>query len=114
MKKKLAIVTTHPIQYNAPLFKVLALSDVMDIKVFYTWSQAKESVKDVEFGRKIVWDIPLLDGYNYEWIENVSKKPKQCFQPKVDSCSRKVGAECYFGFRLEFSEPLQSDETFSW
>lgn len=79
MKKKLAIVTTHPIQYNAPLFKVLALSDVMDIKVFYTWSQAKESVKDVEFGRKIVWDIPLLDGYNYEWIENVSKKPKQCF-----------------------------------
>lgn len=73
--KKLAIVTTHPIQYNAPWFRLLAERENVDIKVFYTWSQTKESIKDRTFGRDIKWDIPLLEGYQYEFVENVSKKP---------------------------------------
>lgn len=78
-KKRLAIVSTHPIQYNAPLFRLLAQSGSIELKVFYTWSQAKDSVADKEFGKEIKWDIPLLDGYDYEFIENISKKPKQTF-----------------------------------
>lgn len=73
--KKLAIITSHPIQYNAPLFKILAERGNIDIKVFYTWSQTKNGFFDVEFNKTIEWDIPLLDGYNYEFIKNVSKKP---------------------------------------
>mgnify|MGYP000846258740 FL=1 len=73
--KKLAIITTHPIQYNAPWFKLLAESDVLDLKVFYTWSQTKISVKDRVFGEEVKWDLPLLDGYNSEFVENVSKSP---------------------------------------
>lgn len=73
--KKLAIVITHPIQYYAPWFKLLASRGHVQLKVFYTWSQAAETVKDRTFGREIKWDIPLLDGYDYEFIENVSKKP---------------------------------------
>lgn len=73
--KKLAIVTTHPIQYNAPWFKLLASRQNVQIKVFYTWSQSAETVKDKTFGREIKWDIPLLEGYDYEFIQNVSKKP---------------------------------------
>ena len=73
--KKIAIITTHPIQYNAPWFKMLALADSVDLKVFYTWSQAKEKVKDKTFGREIKWDIPLLEGYNYEFVKNISKNP---------------------------------------
>lgn len=43
MLKKLAIVTTHPIQYNAPLFALLASRNKITIKVFYTWgSQVME------------------------------------------------------------------------
>lgn len=73
--KKLAIVVTHPIQYYAPWFKLLASRGNVQLKVFYTWSQAADSVKDKTFGRDIKWDIPLLDGYNYEFVENISKKP---------------------------------------
>jgi glycosyltransferase involved in cell wall biosynthesis len=73
--KKLAIVITHPIQYNAPWFKLLAESGKVDLKVFYTWSQAAKTVKDKTFGREIKWDIPLLEGYDYEFIANVSKEP---------------------------------------
>ena len=75
LKRKLAIVTTHPIQYNAPLFKLLAERGNIHLKVFYTWSQASEKVHDEGFGKEIQWDIPLLAGYEYEFIINTAKKP---------------------------------------
>ncbi len=75
MKKKLAIISTHPIQYNAPMFALLAKSDKFNVKVFYTWSQSQESLFDQDFGKQIQWDIPLLSGYEYVFIENISKKP---------------------------------------
>jgi glycosyltransferase involved in cell wall biosynthesis len=72
---RLAIITTHPIQYYAPLFKLLNERNHADIKVFYTWG--KNSVKkfDPAFGKNIDWDIPLLEGYDYEWAENISPDP---------------------------------------
>ncbi|MBJ7879157.1 glycosyltransferase family 4 protein [Gelidibacter salicanalis] len=73
--KKLAIISTHPIQYNAPWFKLMATRGNVELKVFYTWSQAADTVKDKTFGQDIKWDIPLLEGYDYEFVENVSKKP---------------------------------------
>jgi len=73
--RKLAIVTTHPIQYNAPWFQLLAQRKNISIKVFYTWSQSKTSVTDATFGKEISWDIPLLEGYDYEFIENTAKDP---------------------------------------
>ncbi|SDB65086.1 Glycosyltransferase involved in cell wall bisynthesis [Flavobacteriaceae bacterium MAR_2010_188] len=73
--KKLAIVTTHPIQYYAPWFRLMSQRNVINLKVFYTWSQAKEKVKDKTFGQDISWDIPLLKGYEFEFIENISTNP---------------------------------------
>ena len=74
--KKLAIITSHPIQYNAPLFKLLANRKNISIKVFYTWSQSEFGEKyDPGFGKKIEWDIPLLEGYEYFFSKNVSKSP---------------------------------------
>lgn len=74
-KKKLAIISSHPIQYNAPMFALLAKSARLQIKVFYTWSQSRESLFDKDFGKTIEWDIPLLDGYDYEFIKNIAKEP---------------------------------------
>ncbi len=75
MKKKLAIITTHSIQYNAPWFKMLADRGHLDLKVFYTWPQAINGYDDPDFGNKVEWDIPLLEGYSYDLVENVSKHP---------------------------------------
>ena len=72
--KKLAIITTHPIQYNAPWFKLLAERKNIIIKVFYTWSQVLNEEKyDPGFGKNIEWDIPLLDGYDYTFVKNVAR-----------------------------------------
>ena len=74
--KKLAIITSHPIQYNAPLFRLIAQRKKIELKVFYTWGQAAAgNVYDPDFKKSFTWDIPLLEGYDYELIDNVSSKP---------------------------------------
>lgn len=75
MLPRLAIITTHPIQYNAPIFKLLTERGKIDTKVFYTWEQAREKVYDVNFKREIKWDIPLLEGYDFTFVKNVAKQP---------------------------------------
>jgi glycosyltransferase involved in cell wall biosynthesis len=72
---RLAIVATHPIQYSAPVFRALAASRAIDLRVFYTWSQAASSVFDRDFGREVTWDVPLTDGYAYLFLENISPHP---------------------------------------
>jgi len=61
---KLAIISTHPVQYAAPVFQLLAKK--VELKVFYTAGIG--STYDKEFQRDIHWDIPMLTGYSYEWI----------------------------------------------
>src|SRR5665647_1236493 len=71
--KRLAIVTTHPIQYNAPLFELLSQRKNIEIKVFYTWGESVLQEKyDPGFGKVIQWDIPLLKGYEYEFLKNTA------------------------------------------
>lgn len=48
----------------------------IQIRVFYTWGEGcQHNMFDPGFGKVISWDIPLLDGYDFEWVENVAAKP---------------------------------------
>lgn len=73
--KRLAIITTHPIQYNAPLFRLLSERKRIAVKVFYTWGQSQEVVFDARFGMQRSWDIPILEGYEYEFVKNTTNQP---------------------------------------
>jgi glycosyltransferase involved in cell wall biosynthesis len=73
---RIAIITTHPIQYYAPLFQALTKVENLSLKVFYTWgSTVLEEKFDPDFGKSIQWDIPLLDGYDYHFTKNTAKNP---------------------------------------
>lgn len=73
---RLAIVTSHPIQYNAPLFKLLTERRNIEVMVFYSWGKAAHEKKyDPGFGRVVDWDIPLLQGYPSQFLENVAPMP---------------------------------------
>ncbi len=74
-KLKLAVVTTHPIQYYAPIFQELAARKNINLKVFYTWPQSQQAKFDPGFGKTVEWDVPLLEGYSYTFVENVAKNP---------------------------------------
>lgn len=70
---RIAILTSHPIQYQAPLFRELASRDI-ELKVFFCWDFGVEKTFDREFGKTFRWDIPLLEGYEYEFIPNISPR----------------------------------------
>lgn len=76
MPRKIALISSHPIQYNAPLFALMAKEPEINLMVFYTWGEAALGPKyDPDFGKEIEWDIPLLEGYSYTFLKNTSKEP---------------------------------------
>jgi glycosyltransferase involved in cell wall biosynthesis len=75
MMHRLAIVTTHPIQYYAPWFRYLHALRELDLRVFYLWDFGVADRVDPVFGQAIRWDVPLLDGYPHEFVPNVSTRP---------------------------------------
>lgn len=72
---RLAIVSSHPIQYNAPWFRFLAENGLPDLRVFYLWTGGVTATHDPGFGIDVAWDIPLLDGYDHEFVPNLSRQP---------------------------------------
>ena len=73
---RLAIVTTHPVQYYAPLFRELGTQGEVRPHVFYGWEGAsKGRALDRGFGTTFAWDVPLLEGYDHTFVDNVSEDP---------------------------------------
>lgn len=74
MTYKVGILTTHPIQYQVPWFRELAKKDEVDLTVFYCMIPDSHQQGD-GFGVEFQWDIPLLNGYQYNVLKNVASKP---------------------------------------
>ena len=74
MKHRVGFLTTHPIQYQAPVFRHLATLPDLDFTVFFCQLPDARTQGD-GFGTSFIWDVPLLDGYRYEVLNNVSKHP---------------------------------------
>lgn len=74
-KRKIAIITSHPIQYHAPWFRHLATQADLQIKIFYLWDFGVTEKVDAGFQQALRWDVPLLDGYDSEFVPNTSAAP---------------------------------------
>ncbi len=90
---RLAILTSHPIQYQAPLFRALAARNDVKLKVFFCWDFGIKETIDTGFGRSFTWDVPLLEGYDHELIPNLAKHPETnhfwgLLNPKAPACIR--------------------------
>lgn len=72
---RLAVLTSHPIQYQAPLFRALAARPEIDLHVFFCCPWGVTERRDPGFGVKFKWDIPLLDGYRHSFLRNLSPSP---------------------------------------
>ena len=76
MKKyKLAILVSHPIQYQAPLYKLLSNEPDIDLTVLFCSDWGLKAYHDEQFGHNVKWDIPLLERYNYKFLKNISPFP---------------------------------------
>jgi len=84
-KYKLAILTSHPIQYQTPLFQLLAKQPEIDLTVYFCWDfGVSEPTYDSGFGKEIKWDISLLEGYKYKFLKNYSFKPSSKFWGQIN------------------------------
>ena len=70
---KLGILTSHPIQYQAPLFRELARH--VDLTVYFAHRQTPAAQAEAGFGVAFEWDVDLLSGYRHEFLENVAQTP---------------------------------------
>lgn len=83
--KKIAVLTSHPIQYQAPLFQKLAKEPDIDLTVYFCWDfGVKKESYDAEFGKKLSWDILLLNGYRHEFLKNYSLNPSSEFWGQIN------------------------------
>lgn len=73
--KKLAIITTHPIQYQIPLFKKLKKFNIKPV-VFFASKHGYKSELDHEFSQKIKWNVNsnILSGYKKFFSKNQKYK----------------------------------------
>src|SRR6056297_1385562 len=74
MTCRVAFLTTHPIQYQVPVFRCLAADAELDFEVLFCQLPSAQQQGD-GFGVEFEWDIPLLEGYRYDVLENVAAKP---------------------------------------
>ena len=79
---KLAIVTTHPIQYNAPFFRVLEQNAATESKVYFTQPSSSTHF-DPGFNRHVEWDINLTSGYQSEQHDATRRSGRQALLKNI-------------------------------
>ena len=66
-------MVSHPIQYQVPLLRLIAVDPDFDLFVIFESKKSGDQNYDVGFGRQVKWDIPLTDGLYYcEAIDNAT------------------------------------------
>ena len=68
MKMKLAVLTTHPIQYQVPVWRALAQDPDIDLHVFFGSDFSVRGYRDAGFGIQVKWDVPLTAGYSSTFL----------------------------------------------
>jgi len=53
----------------------MSIDKELNVKVFYLSDETVKGSLDKQFGVVVKWDIPLLEGYKYEFLKNNSWKP---------------------------------------
>ena len=82
--KRLAILSTHPIQYNAPLCRMLAQEETIDLKVFYS-KKTEQFRFDKDFGQEVTWDVPLTEGYAHQSFDAKEKSGRNQLLVSIES-----------------------------
>ena len=70
---RIGILASHPIQYDAPLYR--ALAERAEVMVYYAHRQDAEGQAAAGFGVEFEWDRDLLDSYPYRFLTNESATP---------------------------------------
>ncbi|MFZ3214337.1 MAG: glycosyltransferase family 4 protein [Terriglobales bacterium] len=92
-RRRLAILSTHPIQYHAHWFRALAARPELDLSVFYCYHGTPADQAQAGFGVEFDWDIPLLEGYRYTFLKGAGGKPGNFFALRAPGMAQILARE---------------------
>ena len=69
----LAVIETHPIQYHAPLYRLLQQRHGVPVTAIYGSDFSVAGYRDAEFGTTFKWDVDLLSGYSSVFLSRVAE-----------------------------------------
>ena len=70
-KYRVAYLVTHPIQYQAPMLRLIAAQPDIDLTVFFQSDLSLREYADPGFSRAVKWDVPLTGGYQHEFLPGI-------------------------------------------
>jgi len=71
---RVAVLTSHPIQYFAPLYAHLNRDPSLEVTALYCGDFSLHDGMDPGFRRPVTWDIDLLEGYPYVFVGTSGKE----------------------------------------
>jgi glycosyltransferase involved in cell wall biosynthesis len=77
-KLRLAVLTLHPIHYQAALWRRLGQEPDLDTEVWFCSDQGLDTVDPiVGYGQAVEWGLPLLEGFRSRFLRNlpISRNP---------------------------------------
>jgi len=74
-RRRLLVVVSHVVQYSSPIFQKLAQDPRFEILVAYCSMQGAKAGMDPGFGVEVSWDTPVLEGYPWIEVPNLSPWP---------------------------------------
>jgi glycosyltransferase involved in cell wall biosynthesis len=87
MKRKLAIVVSHPIQHFVPFYRALARQDDIDPTVIFCSRIGLEPYFDRSMNTTIAWNMDLLSGYDHIFLPEANSithtSPRSINNPSV-------------------------------
>ena len=72
-RPRVAVVASHPVQYQAPWYRALAAR--VHLRVFFAHRAGPADQARAGFDVAFDWDVPLLEGFEFEWLENTAANP---------------------------------------
>jgi glycosyltransferase involved in cell wall biosynthesis len=78
---RLAHVASHPVQYQAPLLRRLAQEPGLVTSTFFLTDAGARPYYDCGFARVVQWDVPLLEGYDHQFVARGLAVPLRFSEP---------------------------------
>lgn len=70
---RIAYLVSHPIQYQAPLLRLIAAQPDFELTVFFQSDISVREYHDPGFGQAVKWDVDLLHGYPHRFLPRLDR-----------------------------------------
>jgi glycosyltransferase involved in cell wall biosynthesis len=70
---KLAILSSHPTQYHAPLYREIAATGAVELTVLYCSTLGLRPRYEPRVKATVAWDVPLVAGHRHRFLLNLGR-----------------------------------------